>query len=610
MEQRETETSAETARERSPAPSILVCADDRVLAGSAGHLVAGGLAVHRATDWGEALSLAREQQPLAVLLDSGFLEGSGPQLCAALRRAWGSVETPILSLCRGPREVRRALSAGASDVAEKPLDWDLVGRRLRALVKAHRIACELDRKHRQLARAQSAAEESRSHFEHCSMIDPLTLLPSRRQFERLVERAVRATSSPLALLAIDLDRFSELNETLGRRSGDELLRRTAERLAGFLRNWPAVQGAAPGVMTVARLGGDEFSLMVQQADTRILGALADNVLTTLRAPMAVDDTPVHLSASIGIAVASSCEDPEALLQHAETAMYGAKHSGGGRYCFYSEQLSLTAQLRLNLDRRLREVFERGALQLHYQPILAAASRRVLGVEALLRWSDPERGWIPPAEFIPVAEDTGMMGPIGVWVLETACRQLRTWLDGGLPPIQIAVNVSRCQLETGDFAGEVARVLAETRLEPALLELELSERGALRKDPAILAQLRKLKALGVRLIVDDFGTGEAAIGNLRGHVLDGLKIDGSFVRDTKDGEDGPALAAAMAAMARQLRLHVVAEGVETDSELAQVRGYGCDAVQGFLFSRPLPADDLRHRVTLTPGQLDACELTVA
>jgi diguanylate cyclase (GGDEF)-like protein len=598
-------------REPLPTASILVCADDGVLAPGTRQLAACGFPLSRAGGWGEALVLARELRPSAVLLDSGFLEGAGPQLCAALRRAWGTVETPVLTLCRGSREVRRALAAGASDVVEKPVDWELVGRRLGTLVRAYRATSELDRSRRQLARAFDSVAEARREYEQWSLIDPLTRLPNRIQLERIAERALRANAGPVALLTADLDRFTELNETLGRRAGDELLRRVAERLAGCLRRFTAAHGAGPGVMTAARLGGDEFTLMLQLSDAERLGALARLALDALRASLNLNDTRVHISASIGIAVASGPHvAPEALLQHAETAMYEAKRRGGGQYSFYSEELSLVAKTRLNLDRRLREVFERRALELYYQPLLEAASRRVLGVEALLRWSDPERGFIPPSDFIPVAEDTGMMGEIGIWVLEAACRQLRAWLDDGVPPIRVAVNVSRCQLESGDFASEVARVLGDTGLEPGLLELELSERGALRRDPAILAQLRKLKTLGVRLVVDDFGTGEAAIGSLRGHALDSLKIDGSFVRDSGQDQEVAALTAAMAAMARQLRLHVVAEGVETEAELHNVREYGCDAVQGFFFSRPLPPDELRRRVTLPPDQPGVCQLAVA
>jgi diguanylate cyclase (GGDEF)-like protein len=565
--------------------------------------------MQRANGWGEALALAREMRPSAVLLDSGFLEGAGPELCGALRRAWGTDETPVLALCRGSREVTRALSAGATDVVEKPIDWDLVERRLRTLASIRHTRTELEHNRRQLAQARAALADGRRQFEHGSLFDSLTGLPNRLQIETMLERALRADAGPVALFAVDLDRFSELNETLGREAGDEILRLSGERLTDCLRTWPGRRGAGPGVISAARLGGAEFAVMLQDSDEQRLGDLARLVLEALEMSLIANGKELHLTASIGIAiVAQGTVTPETLLRHAETAMYEAKRGGVG-YRVYSEEIGVTAEIRRNMDSRLRDAFARGALELHYQPVLAASSRRVLSVEALLRWSDGDRGFVPPSEFIPVAEAMGLMGALGVWVLDTACRQLRSWLDDSLPPIRVAVNVSRRQLEFGDFASEVDRVLRETGLDPGLLELEMSERGGLRRSPTVLAQLRRLKARGVRLVVDDFGTGETAVGQLRLQGVHGLKIDGSFVRDTK-GADGPAITAAMAAMGRELRLHVVAEGVETQAELEKMREYGCDAVQGFLFSKPLPPAELRQRMRVPMDRPGMCELAVA
>jgi predicted signal transduction protein with EAL and GGDEF domain len=360
-------------------------------------------------------------------------------------------------------------------------------------------------------------------------------------------------------------------------------------------------------MTAARLGGAEFAVMVQDADSERVSGLADLLIETLGRRLAVNDTELHLSISVGIAVTGATRvSSETLLRQAETAMYEAGRRGSDQHRSYCADLGKVAEAREHMPARLRAAFERGALEVHYQPQLSIGSRRVLGVEALLRWNDGER-FVPPSEFIPVAESIGLMGTIGVWVLETACRQLRTWLDGGLPPIRVAVNVFRGQLESGDFASEVSRVLEETRLDPALLELELAERGTLRRDPPIVAQLARLRALGVRLVVDDFGTGETAVGQLRRQALHGLKIDGSLVQDAHS-EDGPAITSAMAAMGRQLRLQVVAQGVETEAELARMREYGCDGVQGSLFSRPMPALDLRKRLAVRPEQPGVCELT--
>ena len=586
---------------------ILVCADERVWTEGVGRLAASGLPMHRALGWGEALALARDLRPSAVLLDSGFLEGAGPELCGALRRAWGTDETPVLALCRGTREVQRALSAGAADVVEKPLDWDLVERRLRTLSSAKHTRTDLENNRRLLAQANAALADGRRQFEQESLIDSLTRLPTRVQFERVLQRAILADAGPVALLVVDLDRFGEFNETLGRKAGDEILRQAAERLTGCLRTWPGRRGAGPGLMTAARLGGAEFAVMVQDADAERVGGLAHLLIETLGQSLAVSHTEIHLSASLGIAEAAGPQaSPETLLRQAETAMFEARRGGGGQHRFYRDDLGVAAEARPNMPGRLRDAFERGAFELYYQPQLSIGSRRVLGVEALLRWNDGERGFVSPSEFIPVAEGMGLMGVIGAWVLQTACRQLRTWLNGGLPPIRIAVNVSRVQLEQGDFASEVSRVLQETRFEPGLLELELSERGALRRDPPIVAQLARLKALGVRLVVDDFGTGQTAVSQLRRQALHGLKIDGSLVRDTQ-GADGTAITAAMAAMGRQLHLQVIAQGVETEAELAKMREYGCDGVQGFLFSRPMPPQDLRRRLTVRADQPGVCEL---
>jgi diguanylate cyclase (GGDEF)-like protein len=545
-----------------------------------------------------------------VLLDSGFLEGAGPELCGALRRAWGTDETPVLALCRGTYEVQRALSAGAVDVVEKPLDWDLVERRLRTLSNAKHTRTDLENNRRLLAQAHLALADGKRQYEQGSLIDSLTRLPTRVQFERVLQRAITAGAGPVALLVADMDRFVELNETLGRKAGDEMLRQAAERLTECLRTWPGRNGAGPALMTAARLGGAEFAVMVQDADAERVSGLAQHIMQALGGSLAMNGYEVQLTASLGIAaVAGSQISSEALVRRAETAMYEARRGGGGQQRFYSDDLGLAAEARQQMPGRLRAAFERGALELHYQPQLAIGSRRVLGIEALLRWNDGERGFVSTSEFIPVAESTGLMGPIGAWALETACRTLRMWLAGGLPPIRIAVNVSRVQLEQGDFAADVARVLRDTGLDPSLLELELSERGTLRRDPPIVAQLARLRALGVRLVVDDFGTGETAVGQLRRQALHGLKIDGSLVQDGQS-EDGRAITAAMAAMGRTLRLQVVAQGVKTEAEFARMREYGCDGVQGTLFSQPLPPDELRKRLTVRSDEPGVVELAEA
>ena len=574
--------------------SLLACVDEVALEKCRASLEAEGFEVVRAPGWGEALGLFEALQPEFVLVDGSFLDGSGPQLCAALRRLSGRSEVPVLAMCAGKRELRRALDAGASDVIAKPLDADVLVRRVATLHGGFKASVELERHRVLLHEARKHAAEVQERFERKSLLDPLTGLPNRLRLNQLLGRALarrEGSRRRLALFFLDLDRFTEINETLGRRQGDAVLCLVADRLAEYVRTRRCRVG--PALLLVARVSSDEFALMLTDDETRALSDFAQGALAALSQGFVLGDTRVYVSASIGIAVASAdMEQPEILIQQAETALYEAQRRGGGQLNFYSQALSGLTERKLGMDRRLRGALERGDLSLHYQPIVQASDRRVIGAEALLRWNDAELGAVAPSRFVPVAEDTGLMTTIGSWVLEQACRQLRSWMDAGLPAIRMAVNVSRCQLERGDLVAKVTQVLADTGLDPRLLELELSERGTLRNEAGVVGQLRQLKALGVRLMVDDFGTGQSAIAYLKQFPLDGLKVDRSFVEGVADKEDDSAITSAIVAMAQRLKLDVVAEGVELGSQLQRMREYGCDHIQGFFYSPGLAPKEFR------------------
>jgi diguanylate cyclase (GGDEF)-like protein len=598
-----------SAQAASQSPKLLVCSDPLVIKPGAKALEEAGFEIHRVGGWSEALRGFESLRPAAVLLDGSFLEGSGPELCAAMRRQSGRTQVPVLALCKNKRDQERALRSGASDVVEKPVDWSVVSRRLLCLYRGFRASEEVERSQRTLHEARRLVAEAWEKIDRQGSTDALTGLPNRARLDEVVERALargRNSGLRVALLFVDIDRFTEINETLGRRGGDEVLRAVARRLLDCLRSggWPQGLGLA------ARISGDEFALMLgTEMSNEQLSLLAESLLASISRRMTVNGTDCYLSASLGVAVASSHQmEAEALLQQAETAMYSARCSGGGCCRFYSEAFNGAAHSRLGMDRRLRLAFERRELELHYQPVLEAGTRRVLGVEALLRWMDAERGPVSPSEFVPLAEDTGLMMSIGTWVLETACAQLKSWIEEGLPPIRVSVNVSRCQLERGDLALVVERVLKETGLPPELLEIELSERGALRGDPAILAQLRRIKRLGVRLVVDDFGTGQTGMSYLKQFDLDGLKIDRSFIDGMLRSDQDDALTAAMVVMAQRLKMDVTAEGVETEAQRERICEYGCQAIQGLLYSQALPAAELRGRLDLTHGwaELDLAE----
>lgn len=540
----------------------------------------------------------------------GSHEGLGPW--AALRRVPGSADLPVLALCASDRESRRALLEGSTDVVRKPLEWPLLSQRAARMVQARRTRDELARTRSQLLGLQSSRADAGEGAS--GTLDPLTGLPQGRSFERTLDAVLSGnvrTGSEMAVLFMDIDRFKLVNETYGRRGGSQVLVQVAERLKACLRQRD-LAGSRPGLVTAAigRLGGDAFSMMITPVGGRDdVAQIAARVLDALSGPFMLADTEVYLSASIGVALAptdGTCT--EELLQHAELAMAESRRRGGGVVRFYGRALSDARERSLKIDRLLRRTLERNELSLHYQPLIDARSQRIVGAEALLRWQHPELGNVPPMEFIPFAEETGFMVEIGRWVLSTACQQLRAWIDEGLPVIRMAINVSLCQLVRGNLPQVVDQALAEARLDASLLELELSERGALRSDPEILRQLQALRSRGVRISVDDFGTGDSAIAYLKRYPLDTLKVDQSFVKGSASDSDDAAITSAMVAVAHRLRLRVVAEGVETSEQLKLLRELGCEEVQGFLFAPAAPASAFRELLGRDGLLLDQQALT--
>jgi diguanylate cyclase len=545
----------------------------------------------------EAQALLRNRPTEIIIMDGSLRPPEAAAAWAALRGLPGVGELPVLTLCATDAEVRDALVDGSTDVVRKPLDWELLGRRASLLVQAHRTTSELSATRIELERLRSSRPDQ---GDPSAPLDGLTGLPQRRSFERVLESALCAglrAGSPLAVIFLDLDRFKLINGTYGRLGGSQVLVQVADRLRGCLRKRELLGPRRVGVATaaLARVGGDAFSLMVSPVAGRDeVAPIAQAVLEGLSRPCTVDENEVYVSASVGVAVApADGNTAEELLQRAELAMAEAGRRGGGAFCFYSRGLSDARERALKMDRLLRRTLERQELSLHYQPIVEARSRRIVGAEALLRWRSPELGDVPPTEFIPVAEETGFMVDIGKWVLRRACRQLKAWLDEGLPRIRMATNVSLCQLTRGNLPQLVDEALAEAGLEPSLLEIELSERGVLRADPEILRQLQALRRRGVRVSVDDFGTGDSAIAYLKRFPLDTLKVDQSFVSGAVTNQDDAAITSAMIAMAHHLRLRVVAEGVEGQQQFDLLEQMECEEVQGFFFSPPLPADEFRE-----------------
>jgi len=425
---------------------------------------------------------------------------------------------------------------------------------------------------------------------HQAFHDALTGLPNRALFmERLRHALARAQrqATTVGVIFLDLDNFKVVNDSLGHEAGDSLLVAVAGRLSACLRAGD----------TVARLGGDEFTVLLEDlaGDDQLLG-LAERITQVLHAPLLIGGREIVTTGSLGIAASvGDSRLPDELLREADTAMYRAKANGKARSIVFDRSMDALALDRLNLETDLRRALEAGEFRLHYQPIVSLKSGALCEVEALLRWEHPERGLIPPGKFIPLAEEIGLIVPLGLWVLREACRQTRAWNEGlgdGKPVLTVSVNVSARQLKTPDFVALVAEVLEETGLGAERLKLEITESVMMQEAEATIAKLHALKALGIRLAVDDFGTGYSSMAYLSSLPIDTLKIDRAFVSKMGQHAEDAAIVRAIVMLAKTLHLSITSEGIETVEQLAQLRALECDQGQGYHFSRPLPADQLQ------------------
>jgi diguanylate cyclase (GGDEF)-like protein len=413
--------------------------------------------------------------------------------------------------------------------------------------------------------------------------DTVTGLPNRVKFREHLEQnfANLREEQKFAVLCLDLDHFKQVNDTLGHPVGDQLLKHVAERLHSCIQDTDLV----------ARIGGDEFAI-VQTAVERPekSSQLANRIVDAISAPFDVDGKYIVIGTSIGIAVAPDDGiDPDQLLKNADMALYLAKTDGRGRHRFFELEMDRRLQSRRTLELDLRSAIVHGEFELHYQPILNLQSNEVSGFEALIRWNNPVRGQILPSQFIPLAEETGLILPIGEWVLRTACAQAAAWSK----PVSVAVNLSPAQFKSQDLVQLVLNALASSGLEPARLELEITESVLLQNEASTRAILHKLRALGVRIAMDDFGTGYSSLAYLRSFPFDKIKIDRSFVRDMTRSEECAAIVRAVADLARSLNIITVVEGIETSNQLEMARSEGCDEGQGYLFGRPVPAAEARR-----------------
>ncbi|MES2014925.1 MAG: EAL domain-containing protein [Pseudomonadota bacterium] len=435
-------------------------------------------------------------------------------------------------------------------------------------------------------RLRQSALAARHQLDFLSNHDPLTLLPNRAVLAERTRQAILAArhgERQIALLLFNLDRLARINDSLGHDTGDAMLQEMARR-AGLL--------AGPGDI-LAHLGGDEFVLLLTDClDSDVIINAARRLIDAIARPVQVGGHDLILTASVGISIyPRDGANPSELLKAADVALSHMKDAGRNGFRFFKGEMNAHALRSMALETHLRRAIERGELSLHYQPQLSIAEGSICSMEALLRWNNPELGSVPPSDFIALAEDTGLILPIGNWVLRQACLQNKAWQDAGLAPLRVAVNVSAHQLMAGTLPAQVAEALRESGLQARYLEVELTESVMMQDSEASAAQLAQLTAMGVSISLDDFGTGYSSLGYLSRFTLDKLKIDQTFVRNITTEPRSAAIAQATIALAHGLSLVVIAEGVETEEQLAFLQAIGCDEVQGYLFSRAVPADQM-------------------
>ncbi len=518
-----------------------------------------------ASDGLEAIKAVEKYHPALILLDAVMPGMDGFTTCQQIKEK-GHTDIPVMMITGldDDASVERAYEVGAIDFITKPIKWAVLKHRVKSVV------------------AKVIAERK---VQLLAYRDSLTSLPNRLLFaDRLEQAVIRSERShtAMALMLVDIDDFKLVNDSFGHDAGDKLIKAVGELISKSLRR----------ADTIARLGGDEFAIIIEGIegpDDAI--SIADNLTTILEHNVRLDDQETYTSASIGIAVfPDDGKDARTLLKNADTAMFRAKENGRHCFQFYKPEMSVSAMERLDLENSLKAAFENDEFLIHYQPVIDLHRNEVVGVEALIRWQHPEKGMIQPSDFIDVVEECGLIIPLGEWLINSTCRQIKVWQDAGLKEQNVSINLAPRQFKEQDLVALFTQAMAENGIDASSLSLEVTERTLIDNVGEVDKTLKKLRAMGMKIMLDDFGTGYASLAYLKDFPVDIVKIDRTFITGIPENEDDSHVVDAIAGLTRGLKLSLLAEGVENKRQLDVLKSIGCQYAQGYYWSKALPGDE--------------------
>lgn len=573
-------------------PRLLIVDDEQPVRDLLVEILGLDYECHSADSAETALSMIASTEYSVIISDIDMPGISGIELVPRVHERWPNTVLLMISGNLSIDYAVQAIRVGAFDYITKPFELDFVELSVRRAVDHHRL---LIGKKQYETDLEELVKQRTEEINFLIYHDSLTNLPNRVLFEDRLSGAVidARNGGRLATLLVSLDGFEKIQDHFGHAVADKILEEVSKRL----------QEAVSDAACISRLQGNDFAILItKEVDTDRLILISDQIREAVKRPMLCQETEVFLTTSIGISVfPEDGTDAQELMKNAGNALSRARETGGDAYQFYSDGMNADTEYRLRLEAELRRALERGEFEVFYQPKVSVASNEITGVEALVRWNHPEKGTVSPAEFIPLAEETGLIVPLGEKVLEIACRDAVLWHEAG-HFIEVAVNVSARQMKQGDLAERFEKIVERSGLHPARLNLEVTETSMMENAESAIAFLERLRGTGVRISLDDFGTGYSSLSQLKNLPIDHVKIDREFINDIKAGGDDTIVTLAMVNLARNLRLKVVAEGVENAEQLTFLRSIGCDEYQGFYFSKPVPEQELRHLLNVGKGNV--------